>query len=456
MLNCYGSRDKAPVCDLYRRQVAKHATSTSPVLYSRGRLAITGVPVHWIFFILLWIGFLTTGVLAANDEEKPVVHLYLDMDFSNAVSSSTAIEQGIRTALSEVEDTLAGFRVELIKKDHRGNTRRSRDNLIGYLADNKALAVFTGLHSPPVLANLEFIHQKKILVLNPWAAAEEITRYPSNENWIFRLSVDDTKAGHFLVRYLVQERNLRRPALLLEQTGWGHSNEKNMTRALMDFGLRARSIVWFNWGIQESAARIMLHDIIQAGADSILLVGNAPEAKSIIQALLTLDEAKRLPIISHWGLTGGDFAQVIGPALRRGIDLTFLQTGYSFISQPQDTFGQQVLASARKCFPGTIHSAKDIAAPAGFIHAYDLTRLLIAAVEKVRISGDIIRDRAHVRAGLEQLDNPVRGLIKTYRRPFRPFDRNHPDAHEALSGKDLHMAHYQQDNTIVLLKETIE
>lgn len=122
------------------------------------------------------------------------------------------------------------------------------------------------------------------------------------------------------------------------------------------------------------------------------------------------------------------------------------------ISQPQDTFGQQVLASARKCFPGTIHSAKDSAAPAGFIHAYDLTRLLIAAVEKVRLSGDIIRDRAQVRAGLEQLDNPVRGLIKTYRRPFRPFDRNHPDAHEALSGKDLHMAHYQQDNTIVLLK----
>lgn len=411
------------------------------------------IPVLSIF---LCGGFSAVSISALADGPRPVVRLYLDMDFSNAVSSSTAIAQGISTALSEVEHTVAGFKFELVKKDHRGSTRRSRANLADYLADDRALAVFAGLHSPPLLANRDFINQNKILVLNPWASAAQITRYPSEESWIFRLSVDDTKAGCFLAHYAIEERGLRHPALLLEQTGWGRSNAMHIRRALHELGVSTTTVAWFNWGIHERAARIILRDIVRAGADSILLVANAPEAKSIIRAMLALDAEERLPVISHWGLTGGDFAEAIGPKRRRGIDLTFLQTAFSFVSQPLDPFAQRVLAQARKLFPGTIRSAKDIRAPTGFIHAYDLTRLLIAAVSKVGLSGNILRDRCRVRAGLEQLDDPVRGLIKTYHKPFQAFDRDHPDAHEALTKKDLCMARYGEDNTIVLIQSAEE
>ena len=55
-----------------------------------------------------------------------------------------------------------------------------------------------------------------------------------------------------------------------------------------------------------------------------------------------------------------------------------------------------------------------------------------------------------MRGALERLDTPIKGLIKTYRRPFLPYDPNNPDTHEALSADDLRIARYREDGAIIL------
>ena len=65
--------------------------------------------------MLLCVGFLSAGISVSADEDQSVVYINLNMDFSNAVSSGTEIEQSILTALSAGGATLATFRVELIK-----------------------------------------------------------------------------------------------------------------------------------------------------------------------------------------------------------------------------------------------------------------------------------------------------------------------------------------------------
>ena len=74
-------------------------------------------------------------------------------------------------------------------------------------------------------------------------------------------------------------------------------------------------------------------------------------------------------------------------------------------------------------------------------------------MNQAELSGDIIEDRKNVRNALEQLESPVKGLIKTYKKPFGEFDQNHPDAHEALSDEDFTMARYGENNEILLLNE---
>lgn len=257
-------------------------------------------------------------------QELPRIRVYLDADRTGTRQSGISIERGIRTALSEVDNKIAGHEVELVIKDHRGNTRRSKKHLKEYLQDERALAVFSGLHSPPLLANREFINTNGILVLDPWAAAGPITRYPSEENWIFRLSVDDTKAGDVISRYAVQKCGYSKPALLLENTGWGKSNKKTITNTLAQLNIMPTVTVWFQWNVSEERARIHLRTISISGADVIFFVGNAPEGKTFAKAMVSLPEEQHLPICSHWGITGGDFPSVIGPDIREKLSLTFI------------------------------------------------------------------------------------------------------------------------------------
>jgi len=376
--------------------------------------------------------------------------IYVDADRTGSRESGIAIEQGIRTALSEVGNQVLDRPIELIIKDHRGSSPRSERHIRQFLADPDAIAVFAGLHSPPLLAQRDQINEQKALVMVPWAAAGPITRGKSEENWIFRLSVDDTKAGSVIARAAVQNEGYKRPYLLLEDTGWGKSNQRNMTSALVAMGTEPLGVEWFNWSLSENTARILLRKIKQAGADVIFLVANSPEGKSIARAMASLPKEERLPIRSHWGITGGDFAQEISVETRSRLDLKFIQTRYSFINDADDAYGQKVLQTASQVFPGRIRSGKDIDAPTGFIHSYDLTRILLQAIRQAGLSGDIKVDRNAVRRALENLQQPVRGLIKTYQQPFAVYTPDQPDAHEALSSEDYVMGHFLPDNTIML------
>ncbi len=408
---------------------------------------------HFVIILFLSISavFLDSNHAFAFEDEK-IIRIYIDADRTGTKESGISIEQGIRVALSEVDNKLDGRLVELVIKNHRGNSRRSKKHLDQFLQDDKALVAFAGLHSPPLLAYRDFINENHIPVLVPWAAAGPITRYPSGSNWIFRLSVDDTKAGYVIVNHAVKKRGFLRPALLLENTGWGKSNRKIMTDALSKEDKNISQVIWFNWGISNAGAVEKLKNILASGADSILFVGNAPEGKTFVKAMLSLPHKQRLPIFSHWGITGGDFPSVINTEMRKGLDLSFIQTRFSFLDEPLKDIGKEVLKKAQQIFPDTIKSAKDIKAPAGFIHAYDLTRLLIAAVEQVGLTGDMEVDRANLKKTLENLETPVKGLIKTYQRPFRTFKSQYSDAHEALSIDDFVMAHYGESNEIVLHK----
>ncbi len=411
----------------------------------------TKIRISCLMILIFCIPLLFIATTVLGDNHKKIT-IYLSADRTGTKASGISIEQGIRIALSEVGNKLGGFDVSIKIMDHHGSTPRAKKHLEKYLDDPAALVLFSGLHSPPLLATREYIHTNGILVLDPWAAAGPITRYSSGLNWIFRLSIDDTKAGYVITNHAVKKAKTKRPALLLEQTGWGKSNRKTMTKALQGKGLAPAVGKWFNWGLTEEGARILLREINQSGSDALFLVANAPEGKVIVRAMKSLPVDERLPIFSHWGITGGDFPEVIGHEIRKQLNLDFIQTKFSFLDE-LTPFQQQVLDQARKLFPKQIQHPGDIKAPTGFIHAYDLTRILIAAVNQAGLTGDMQVDRPKLRSVLESVKLPVEGLIKTYNPPFSRYSTDNPDAHEALGIDDFTMAHYGPNNEILIEHE---
>lgn len=375
--------------------------------------------------------------------------IYLDADFTGTKVASISIQQGINVALAEENYNINGYQFEVIAKDHKGSSLRSKRNLEGFLADNNALLIFSGLHSPPLLAHKTFINNNQILVLNPWAAAGPITRSADNNNWIFRLSIDDSNAGTFISKHALNE-GFKKPFLLLEDTGWGRSNQNTMVKALAANKVKPKGIEWFNWGIGINHAKILLRKAKSSGADVIFFVGNANEGKSFAKAMLALEDNLQLPIRSHWGITGGDFAEVINKEARKGLDLQFIQTQFSFVTQSQPLLAQSVLAQAISMYP-ELNAANDIKAPTGFIHAYDLTKLLITAIKQSGLTGDKRHDINAIKLALEHLKAPVQGLIKSYQTPYSPYTIDNTNAHEALDETDYAMGYYQADNSIKLL-----
>ncbi|MBF0094293.1 MAG: ABC transporter substrate-binding protein, partial [Alphaproteobacteria bacterium] len=145
-----------------------------------------------------------------------------------------------------------------------------------------------------------------------------------------------------------------------------------------------------------------------------------------------LPAGRRVPIISHWGVTGGDFVGQAGTALQT-VDFTVVQT-FSFFRADQGKVAE-VLKTTEKLFD--IHRAEDIQAPVGFAHAYDLTHILARAID-----GAGTTDRSTVRDALEKVEN-YHGLIRTFERPFTA------ERHEALGSEDLLMARYRADGALV-------
>ncbi|MBT3235330.1 MAG: ABC transporter substrate-binding protein [Bdellovibrionales bacterium] len=400
-----------------------------------------------LFFCIIGLLFVTP--LLAINKSSSHLRIYLDADLTGSKESGRSIEYGIRTALAEVGNVIAGRSVQLVILDHKGNSSRSRSNLERFNSDPNALLVFGGLHSPPLLRNRKFINQHGILTLVPWAAAGPITRGDQSPNWIFRLSIDDAKASAVLVNYAIQKRKFKRPVLLLERTGWGRNNYNNMLKRFKQLGLPSPLVRWFDWSVSGLEVEKILQQVQDYRGDVIIFVGNAPEGKTIFKIVSQIPSKQRPAIVSHWGITGGDFPQVIGATMRSKLDLHFLQTNFSFLNENLSPFAKDVFSKLQALYP-KIKGVEDLKAPAGFIHAYDLTKILITAIRASKLSSNIVKARNQLRKSLENITFPVKGLLKTYHRPFTPFTSDKPDAHEALRGEDFVMAHYNQRNAILL------
>ena len=406
--------------------------------------------MKYVFGFLVYTCLIIITTYPSNVHAQQKYTIYLDADFSGAKASSLSILQGINTALAEVDYQLQGIKFDVATKDHRANSLRSKRNLESFLADERALAVFSGLHSPPLLANKAFINENKILLLDPWAAAGPITRSSSTQNWIFRLSIDDSNAGSFISQKAL-EQGFSKPYLLLEDTGWGRSNQKTMTQALKEAEIKPVGLSWFNWGAGKNHAKVLLRDIKASGADVIFFVGNSAEGATFTQAMVELPQDIRLPIRSHWGITGGDFTEKVSATQREKVDLQFIQTNFSFINDDLSMFAQRVLALAIESNNDIKHK-RDINAQTGFIHAYDLTKIMIAAIKQVKLTGNKNKDSQLIHQALENLNQPVQGLLKKYQRPFTPYSKDNPDAHEALTIADYSMGKFNKSNEVVLLK----
>lgn len=343
------------------------------------------------------------------------------------------MQQGIQIAINEINQAggvLGGRKLELVTRDNRSVTAIGVDNLRELASIPDLVAVFGGKFSPVYIECLPVAHELGVLLLDPWGSADPITDHSYRPSYVFRLSLKDAWAGPAFVRFARQQFKARRLGVLLPNTAWGRSNQSAIEKAAMADGSIVVGHRWYNWG--DASLMGQYDELREAGATAIILVANENEGALLVKEVATLPARQRLPIISHWGVTGGDFARMAGDALRQ-IDFSVIQT-FSFVGL--DTpIARRVLAAMKDGYG--IDAADQIKSPVGVAHAYDLTHLLARAINKAGST-----DRRKIRDALEKL-GPYDGLVQHYSVPFTA------SRHDALSARNVFFAKYTEDDKLI-------
>ncbi|MBL4588741.1 MAG: ABC transporter substrate-binding protein [Alphaproteobacteria bacterium] len=353
----------------------------------------------------------------------------------NTKEAGKALQRGIELALKEINDAggINGVPLGLKIFDHRANPARGVYNIQKIAEDKDILAVIGGVHTPVALEQLPNIHKFKVPHLGAWAAGTTIVDNGYDPNYVFRLSVRDEYAAPFFIQE-AQKRGYKNIVLFLEKTGWGRSNYKALTRDSANAGIRIEFTQWFFWGDKKEDFVARIQALKQYNVDAIILVANATEGAAFVKALAELPEDKRLPVISHWGITATDFPSFVGPAVH-DIDLSFLQT-WSFDHKGAKAFKEKYCHVYGPCL-----STRDIPAPVGTAHSYDLTHIVAQALRKTpSLSRESLWDALH---NVEYYD----GLIKKYEFPFTKDD------HEALDISNFGLYRYNRDGEIIKVNQ---
>ena len=381
---------------------------------------------------MLCAALLFAFIGSAAAAKKPVL-IGIDAEFGLQNSTSAqAIELGARAAVEEINaagGVLGGRPLQLVIRDNRSIPARGVQNLQELAALPDLVAVLGGRFSPVILEQLPLIQSLHMPYLVVWASADQIVNNDMHPNYVFRLSLSDSLAMPFMLEHAAA-RGFNKVGLLMSNTAWGRSNlaaaEKYARSGRLPKIVRSN---WYSWA--DTSLIDKYNNLVDAGAKAIILVSN-DEAAILIKEMASLPSARQVPLIAHWGLSGGKFVEQAGDALMQ-VDLSVLQTFSFFSAEP--TMRKRFMQVASPISGMT--RIDEINSPVGTAHAYDATHILARAI---KLAGSTDRDR--VRNALEKIQSH-RGLVKNYAPPFTN------KKHEALGQKELMMTRFRADGVLV-------
>src|SRR6202048_4320692 len=343
-----------------------------------------------------------------------------------SAKSGEGITRGLTIAIDEINaggGVLGGRMLELVRRDDESNPAKGQ-TAARELIDKEGVAIlFGGIDSPVSQAIVPLVNAAHVPFMGVWAAATNITRNGANPNYVFRVSAVDVLVDRALIKHAMASFGAKTPGLILVNNGWGESNFAGLTAGGGGGGRKASGSEKFE--DKDVDMTPQLQRLREAGADAVILVGNAAPGAQVVKSLQR--SAWPVPVVSHWGISGGRFPELAGSWAGK---VHFIQT-YSFFGTQNDV-GKRVLAALMAKYPD-IKGPGDVTPPVGVANAYDAMQLTALAIAKAGSS-----DGAKMREGFLNIDS-YQGLIKTYKKPFT--DENH----DALNENDYVMVRYNGD-----------
>ncbi len=336
-----------------------------------------------------------------------------DLSASPSAQSGQAAVLGMQAAIDDINAAggLLGRPITLVTRDDASAPPKSIQNMVDLIDNEKVAAVFGPTNSGNAMAWKHIANQKKIPVIGNVGSGTDITKPMGKgaDNYMFRVSMVDREQVAALMAYVKKNEKSKVVGLMAETTGYGQGGMKDMKEIAKLQGIDIAATESF--GVGDTDMTSQLGKMSKAGVDTIVVWA---QGTPIAQLVRSMEKINYFPLtLTSWAADNITFYDAAGKELAE--KPIFMRTVSDTHTPEQDKLFERV---------------KDkLKAPSSFsfaLHGYDSILLYAAAV---RQAGNT--DGSAVRLALQDLKEPVKGLLKTYDHPFSA------DNHEALTAADL-------------------
>jgi len=238
-------------------------------------------------------------------------------------------------------------------------------------ANSAAMLAVTPLLNDQFMIPTICVHTDATAIINNAAQAE------GRDNYLFRLGMFGNGQADFLVDSMVKKFGLTKLGLLTWTAGYGQIGRKELTRRLIELGMKPVADETFETSDTDMTAQLL--KLKAAGAEVILHYGTIKEAVAIFQTRKKLGEPM-IPFVSSWGIAVPALWKAAGDLAEGTINSNVVT-----VDGPQGPERAAVIAEYHKRYN------QDFDDPASFFDAYDAVILFSIAMDKAGFKPSAIR-----------------------------------------------------------------
>lgn len=351
----------------------------------------------------------------------------------------TSTRDGAKLAIAEIN--AAGgiqvgakkMKIEIIERDDEAKNERGA--LIAQeLASMGDLAGVIGTVNTGVcMAGDKHFQEKGITkIICPAAGSASMTQWSKagvKDLSIFRFAAHDGIQAAMVVEEAIN-RHFTKVAVIFDSTNYGVSGRDDMLDQIKKQGNKLTVVAQekFNIGDKDMTAQLLRAKA--GGAQAILVWGIGPELAAIANG-----EAKigmKVPLIGGWTFSMSNYIDNAG---KNGNGTLMPQT---FIEEP--------ITPKAKSFIDGYHQAFKVGripSPVAAAQGYDAVYIFAAAVKQAGST-----DTHKIKEALEDLKEPVKGVIATWNHPYTKWDPADVTTHEAFRREQTVMGMVQDGRVV--------
>ena len=325
------------------------------------------------------------------------------------------------------------LKIEIIERDDEGKNDRgaliaqemaSMENLSGVIG-----TVNTGV----AMAGDRHLQEKGITkIITPAAGSASMTQWSkagAKDLSIFRFAAHDGIQAAMVVEEAIK-RKFTKVALLHDSSNYGVSGRDDLLEQIKQQGGKLEVVTTEKFNIGDKDMTAQLLRVKSSGAQAILIWAVGPELAAVANGLAK--NKIKTPLIGGWALSMSNFID------NAGVNANGAMMPQTFIEEPITPRVKKFIDAYHKAYGVT-----RILSPVSAAQGYDAVLIFVAAVKQAQSA-----DTHKIKDALEDLREPVHGVIENWQRPFSKWNPASVQTHEAFRREHVVMG-VVQDGRVV-------